>query len=112
VEVREVVDRWYITASESIVRESRLRWSVESGDGGHPYFEKGNVSPGLGMGKVGWGGGKTGYTKLEVDGRAERNWEFGCRGENRDGLGRKGTFEPRVNGKGNYWGSPNKAGFF
>lgn len=75
-----MVDRWYITASESIVREFRLRWSVESGDRGHHYFGKWKVIPGLGMGKVEWSGGKTGDTKLAVGGKAERNGECGCRG--------------------------------
>jgi hypothetical protein len=77
-----------------------------------PISGKGKVFPGLGMGKVEWGVGKTGYVKLAAAGKAEGNWEFGCRGENGEELGRKGSFEPRVNGKGRYWGSPNKTGFF
>jgi hypothetical protein len=67
---------------------------------------------GMGMGKVEWSDRNTGYTKPAAGGRTEGNWEFGCHGENRDELCRKWTFEPRVNGKGKYWGSPNKGGFF
>jgi len=45
------------------------------------------------MGNVEWSGGNTGYAKLAKGERTEGNWEFGCHGENRDELGRKGTFE-------------------
>ncbi len=74
-----------------------------------PISGKGKVFPGLGMGKV---EEITGYTKLGSGGRIQGDWEFGCRGENQDELGRKGSFEPRVNGKGKYWAIPNKPGFF
>jgi hypothetical protein len=73
-----------------------------------PISGKGKVFPGLGVGCE----GKVGYTRLGAGGRVDSNWEFGCRGENSDDAVRKGSFEPRVNGKGRYWGSPSKAGFF
>jgi hypothetical protein len=77
-----------------------------------PISGKGKVFPGLGMGKVEWSGGKTGYMRLAAGGRVEGSWELGSRGESLGEIGRKGSFEPRVNGKGKYWVSPRKAGFF
>jgi hypothetical protein len=69
------------------------------------------VFPGLGVGKVDRNGGRIAYTRLGEDARSG-GWEYACRGTGEDDMVRKGSFEPRVNGKGKYWGSPNKAGFF
>ncbi|KAE9371335.1 hypothetical protein N431DRAFT_483888 [Stipitochalara longipes BDJ] len=76
-----------------------------------PISGKGKVFPGLGMGKSDGSGGKIAYTKLGKN-RSDGEFEFGCRGESQDESGRKVSFELRVNGKGKYWGSPNRNGFF
>jgi hypothetical protein len=63
------------------------------------------------MGKVEWSDGNTGYTKPAAGGRTGGNWEFGCHGENRDELGRKGTFEPRM-GKASIGGARTRRASF
>lgn len=106
-----MVDGRNSATTESSVRKLRLGRSLESGNGRYSNLGKGKMFPGLGVGKVDWSGGKIAYTRLG-EGARSGVWEYACRGTGEDDMVRKGSFEPRVNGKGEYWSSPNKAGFF